>query len=97
MLVLTRQPTMQRENTSITKATYSQPCQVDTYVKSLIHSWFGRCALNCRLTRSCGHGARASQLSSVCAVQSTVLLPRAAVAHAATRLVQGLTFWGCLR
>lgn len=30
MLVLTRQPTIRRANTSITKATYSQPCQVET-------------------------------------------------------------------
>jgi hypothetical protein len=28
--LLTRQPTMRRANTSITKATYSQPCQVET-------------------------------------------------------------------
>jgi hypothetical protein len=28
--LLTRQPTMRRANTSITKATYSQPCHVDT-------------------------------------------------------------------
>ncbi len=55
-----RQPTMRRENTSTTKATYSQPCQVDTYVKSDTHSWLGRCALNWRLTRSSGHGALAS-------------------------------------
>jgi hypothetical protein len=27
---LTRQPTMRRANTSITNATYSQPCQVET-------------------------------------------------------------------
>ena len=34
MELLTRQPTIRRANTSITKATYNQPCQVDTYVKS---------------------------------------------------------------
>jgi hypothetical protein len=28
--LLTRQPTMRRANTSMTKATYSQPCQVET-------------------------------------------------------------------
>ena len=28
--LLTRQPTIRRANTSITKATYSQHCQVDT-------------------------------------------------------------------
>ena len=58
--LLVRQPTMRRANTSTTKATYSQPCQVDTYVKSETHSWLGRCALNCRFTRSSGHGALAS-------------------------------------
>ncbi len=34
----------------MTKATYSQPCQVETYVKSETHSWFGRSTRNCRLT-----------------------------------------------
>ena len=29
---------MRRANTSTTKATYSQPCQVETYVKSETHS-----------------------------------------------------------
>gem|GEM_PF-7132577 len=28
--LLTRQPTIRRANTSMTKATYSQPCQVET-------------------------------------------------------------------
>ena len=44
----------------MTKATYCQPCQVDTYVKSDTHNWSGRSALKCRLTRSSGHGAFAS-------------------------------------
>ncbi len=35
---LTRQPTMQRANTSITQARYTEPIQVATYVKSAIHS-----------------------------------------------------------
>jgi len=39
MLVLTRQPTIRRANTSITKATYSQPFQVDTYMKSDTLIW----------------------------------------------------------
>jgi hypothetical protein len=30
IVLLTRQPTMRRAKTSITKATYSQPCQVET-------------------------------------------------------------------
>lgn len=50
MELLTRQPTMLRAKTSITKTTYSQPCQVETQVKSLTHSGFGRLALNYRLT-----------------------------------------------
>ena len=29
IVLATRQPTIQRANTSITKATYSQPCQVE--------------------------------------------------------------------
>ena len=62
MEVLTRQPTMRLAYTSITKATYSQPCQVETYVKSDTHSWLGRSALNCRLTRSSGHGAFMSRM-----------------------------------
>ena len=56
MELLTRQPTMRRAYTSITKAPYCQPCQVETYVKSDTHSWLGRSALNCRLTLSSGHG-----------------------------------------
>lgn len=40
--------------------TYSQPRQVETYVKSLTHNWLGRSARNRRLTRSCGQGALAS-------------------------------------
>ena len=34
----TRHPTMRRAKTSITKATYTKPRQVATYVKSEIHS-----------------------------------------------------------
>jgi hypothetical protein len=34
----TRQPMMRRANTSITKATYTNPAQVATYVKSATHS-----------------------------------------------------------
>ena len=51
--LLTRQPTIHRantSNTSITKATYSQPGQVETWVKSDTQSWSGRCVLNYRLT-----------------------------------------------
>ena len=46
MLLLTRQPTIRRANTSMTKATYSQPCQVETSVKSEPHSWLGRSGLD---------------------------------------------------
>ena len=45
MELLTRQPKMHRAYTSITTATYSQPCQVETYVKSETHNWLGRLAL----------------------------------------------------
>ena len=48
---------MRLAKTSMTKATYCQPCQVETYVKSETQSWFGRSALNCRLTLSSGQGA----------------------------------------
>ena len=60
IVVLTRQPTMRRAKTSTTKATYSQLCQVDTYVKSDTQSWLGQSAVNCRLTRSSGQDAEAS-------------------------------------
>lgn len=32
--LLTRQPTMLRTNTSITKGAYSHPCEVEMYLKS---------------------------------------------------------------
>jgi hypothetical protein len=38
MELLVRQATMSWANTSMTKATYSQPCQVGTYAKSDRHS-----------------------------------------------------------
>lgn len=60
MELLTRQPTIFLTNTSMTNATNSQPCHVDTYVKSDTHNWLGRAALNCRLTLSNGHGAEVS-------------------------------------
>jgi hypothetical protein len=68
--LLTRQLTIRLEKTSMTKATYSQPYQIDTYEKSETHSWFGRLALNCRLTLSRGHSA----LLSLIVVRTT--LPR---------------------
>ena len=61
MELLTRQPTMRRAYTSITKGTYCQPCQVETYVKSDTHNWLGRSALNWRLTLSSGHGNALSE------------------------------------
>lgn len=47
MVLLMRQPTMRRANTSITNATYYQPCHVETYVKSDTHNWLWtiRCEL----------------------------------------------------
>src|SRR3954465_12856832 len=53
----TRQPTMARENTSMTKATYTKPAQLATYVKSATQSWLGRLAENSRFTRSAGRAA----------------------------------------
>jgi len=41
----------------VTNATYAQPSHVRTYVMSETHSWFGRVAMNVRLTRSGGLGA----------------------------------------
>ena len=41
-----RQPTIRREKTSITKATYTNPRYVATQVRSATHSWFGRIAVN---------------------------------------------------
>src|SRR5690349_18109726 len=50
----TRQPTMKRLNTSITNATYTNPLQVLTYVRSATHFAFGASALKSRATRSAG-------------------------------------------
>jgi len=44
--LLTPQRTMRRAKTSMTKATYSRPSEVETEVKSETRSWFGRSALN---------------------------------------------------
>ena len=41
----------------MTKATYTKPRHVATYVRSATHSWFGRTAVNCRVTRSGGRAA----------------------------------------
>lgn len=52
-------PTIRRENTPMTNATY--PRQVATYVRSAIHSWFGRTALpHHQIRRSGGRGIRDS-------------------------------------
>lgn len=40
------QPTMSREKTSMTNATYTNPADVATYVKSATQSWFGLVATN---------------------------------------------------
>jgi hypothetical protein len=82
--LLTRQPTIRRAKTSITKATYCHPCHVETYVKSDTHSWFGRSARNCRLTLSNGHGA----FLSLIVVRTT--LPRIAP-HSPSRRISRST------
>lgn len=86
--LLTRQPTMRRANTSMTKATYSQPCQLETHVKSETHNWFGRSARNCRLTRSRGHSALASPM----VVRTTLprITPRSPCCASSARLCNGL-------
>jgi hypothetical protein len=58
-----RQPTIRRENASMTNATYTNPRQMETYVRSATHSWFGRRkARNCQVTRSGGRAAAVSGL-----------------------------------
>lgn len=54
-LVEVCQPTMRREFTSVTKATYTHPEKVGTYVMSATHSSLGRKAEKWRSTRSAGH------------------------------------------
>src|SRR5690606_14163371 len=56
----TRQPTIRREYTSITNATYTKPRHVATYVRSETHNWFGRSAVKLRSTRSSGRAAAPS-------------------------------------
>ncbi len=48
-------PTMRRLKVSMTKATYTTPDQVEQYVKSHTHFWFGAVAVKSRCRRS---GAR---------------------------------------
>src|SRR5690606_12769472 len=50
----TFQPTIMRENTSITNATYAIPAHVPTYVMSATHNRFGAGAVKSRSTRSIG-------------------------------------------
>lgn len=57
--LLTRQPTMPGKDGD-DKGNVDKAVHVETYVKSLTNSRFGRCALNWWLTRSSGHGAFAS-------------------------------------
>ncbi len=63
-----RQPTARLSKVSITKATYTKLCHVETYVKSLTYSVFGAGARNCRFTLSRGMAApcRALSSSAVC-------------------------------
>jgi hypothetical protein len=44
----------------MTNATYTNPRQVATDVRSATHSSFGRTAVNCRVTRSAGRAAAVS-------------------------------------
>jgi hypothetical protein len=46
------QPTIIREYTSITNATYATPVHVEQYVKSETHNRFGPAAVKSRFTRS---------------------------------------------
>ena len=50
----TDQATILRENTSVTNATYANPCHVATYVISAAQSWFGRFPWNGLFTLSAG-------------------------------------------
>jgi hypothetical protein len=51
-VVITCQPTMKREKTSIMNATYTNPDQVRQYVKSATQTLFGAGAVKFRFTRS---------------------------------------------
>ena len=55
------QPTIRRENTSMTNATYTTPDHVEQYVKSATQSWSGPVAVKFRFTRS---GARTAVRSA---------------------------------
>ena len=68
-----RHPTMRRENTSVTNATYTNPTRVGTYVISAIHNRFGAAAVKSRSTRSPG---RANASSGI--VVTVKALPRVA-------------------
>ena len=57
MLDASCQPTIIRENTSITKLKYTTPSQHRRYVKSPTHKRFGALAVKSRLTRSRGRCA----------------------------------------
>ena len=60
--VETRQPTIFRAKTSMMKATQTIPCQLETQVKSLTHSWIGMSATKARFTLSSGQGCAVSGL-----------------------------------
>ena len=76
----TRQPTMAREKTSMTKATYAKPAHVATYVMSATQSWLGRDARKARLTRS-GARAASSQDSVVTVNARPRVTPRSPAAR----------------
>jgi len=62
MLPASCQPTIIRENTSITKLKYATPSQQRTCVKSPTHRRLGAGAVNSRQTRSRGRVADGSDL-----------------------------------
>jgi hypothetical protein len=97
ILVAARQPTISRENTSMTNATSTVPDQLATSVKSLTHNWLGRVATNRRWTRS---GAR-SAIGSAIVVRwvlprTTPAMPRVRISRATrSRPTATPSRWSC--
>ncbi len=60
----------------MTNATYTNPRHVATYVRSATPNWFGRAAVNCRVTRS---GGRAAAVAGI--VVTVSFRPRTAPAR----------------
>jgi len=64
MWLSTAQPTTRRENRSMTRATYSQPSNVHTYVMSVVQTVLGAATSNC-LSKRLGETASLWLLSVV--------------------------------